>query len=84
MGLCMSSAGQIGNAAPYVPSNDGGEQEFKAHYVEGDVLGQGEFGAVLLCHATSNANEELAVKDLSFSIRYLCEILLIDEDSVFR
>ena len=28
------------------------------------MLGQGEFGAVKLCHATSNANKELAVKIL--------------------
>jgi hypothetical protein len=45
----MSSAGQIDNTASYIPSNDDGEQEFKALYVEGQVLGQGEFGAVKSC-----------------------------------
>lgn len=65
MGGCASTA-IGGRGTPYIVSNDGGEPEFHARYVEGRILGEGEFGAVKLCtdKTTTSSGEELAVKIL--------------------
>jgi hypothetical protein len=64
MGGCMSTVS--GGGSLYIPNNDGGEEEFHARYLEGDLLGEGEFGAVKLCQdkKAGRDSEELAVKIL--------------------
>lgn len=53
MGICFSSAPK-----QLVESTDGGEDAYHKRYMEGELLGEGEFGQVRLVHDMTQAKDQ--------------------------
>jgi hypothetical protein len=61
MGNCLSGA-----PAQLIENSDGGEEAYHKRYMEGDVLGEGEFGQVRLVHdMTQNKNQNTPYASVS-------------------
>jgi hypothetical protein len=53
MGACLSSAPK-----QLIESTDGGEEAYHKRYMEGEVLGEGEFGQVRLVHDMTQGHDQ--------------------------
>ena len=53
MGICFSSTPK-----QLIESTDGGEEAYHKRYMEGEVLGEGEFGQVRLVHDMTQSRDQ--------------------------